>query len=160
MSDEFEVKILEFYPVERDDSKKSCKGGLSVNLSIAGVEINLRGILVCKEKGTRWYFNVPFKSGLHHQTKVSVKYPIFSFKNNKLQEKLINEIRVKGQAFVEEWLKTHPEIPLETQPLKKEIVKLQKIEETLSKPTSVIPTRVFVDPPKRKLPPVRKSYAK
>ena len=56
------IEIKNFYPVERRDAKGFLKGSLHIDIKLADVELNIRGILVSRQNG-KWFFRTPFKTG-------------------------------------------------------------------------------------------------
>jgi hypothetical protein len=142
-----EIEVKNVYPVERNDQKQFVKGGLHVTITLGDVEgeINLRGVLFSKTK-EKYFFRLPFKSGISHETKLSVQYPIFSFSNDELNKTVIDAIYQKAPAVIESFLVNNPQT---SEPMKQP-------EKTTPKP------KVFVTPPpvSKKQEVQRKSYAR
>ncbi len=140
-----EIEVKNVYPAERNDQKQFVKGGLHVTVKLGEVEINLRGILFSKEK-ERYFFRMPFKSGVSHETKLSVQYPIFSFSNLELDKAVIDSIYEKAPSVIENFLSANPQT---AEPMKQP-------EKPTQKP------KVFVTPPTlaKKSAIQRKSYGR
>lgn len=69
-----------------------------VNLPDLGIHI--LGVYFSKRKDT-WYFKVPFRKGIHHETGEEVTYPLFVFEEHEKQRAFINALHVKGREFIE-----------------------------------------------------------
>ena len=156
---DFQVVIKEFYPIERNDKKLS--GGLHVVIVCGSIElISLRGIY-CTKNANRWFISLPQKFGTCHLTGERVPYKIFAFCNNAMNQKLLNEIRAKGEIFIEEWLEKKqtslqkpneaideggPTPPRNIAPEAKETASTAR-----DKPRPSIAAKQWQDPPKKKI---------
>jgi hypothetical protein len=103
-----EVEIKNFFPAERQDKKGLLKGSLHIIVKLIEAELNVRGILVSRQKG-KWFFRMPFRLGTCHKTGNSVTFPIFIFSNDELNKSLLDGIYKKAPAFIEEFLKANPQ---------------------------------------------------
>lgn len=92
------IQILDCFAIARDDEKGLMTGSLKVKLPDLGIHI--LGVYFSKRKDT-WYFKVPFRKGIHHETGEEVTYPLLVFEERKKQREFINALRVKGREFVE-----------------------------------------------------------
>lgn len=91
------VEILEFYPIEKNEERKTLTGTLRVKLPDLGIHI--LGIFVFR-KNDYWHFTIPGRTGEHHETGVSVRYPFVVFEDRDKQKELIEAIREKGREFI------------------------------------------------------------
>jgi hypothetical protein len=91
------VEILEFYPIEQNEERKTLTGTLRIKLPDIGIHI--LGIFVYR-KNDYWHFTIPGRTGEHHETGASVRYPFIVFEDRDKQKELIEAIREKGRAFV------------------------------------------------------------
>ncbi len=111
-----EVEIKNFYLRERKQEDQLVKGSLHVVIKVSGIELNIRGILVSKQKG-RWFFRTPFKTGVCTETGTSVIYPIVTFTDPALNKALIEALQERVPAFIGAFLTANPQLgPLITQP--------------------------------------------
>lgn len=92
------IQILDFFAISRDDKKGFLTGSLKVNLPDLGIHI--LGVYFSKRKDT-WYFQVPTRRGVHHETGEDVIYPLVVFEEHEKQRAFINALQVKGREFVE-----------------------------------------------------------
>lgn len=95
------LEIVEFYPVERNDSKESLNGTLRIKLPDLGIHI--LGIFATKRK-TMYFFNMPAKFGFDNETGKQVRYPVFVFEDKEKQKQFMEAIKINGRAFIEDWL--------------------------------------------------------
>lgn len=93
------VEIVEFYPLQ--NGKGIISGTLRIKLCDLGIHI--LGIYVTK-KGDHWFFNLPGRNGIYHETGKTIRYPFVVFENSERHALFMNELRKKGRVFVEEWL--------------------------------------------------------
>jgi hypothetical protein len=70
------VEILDFYPIEKNENKGTLTGTLRIKLPDLGIHI--LGIFVFR-KNDFWQFRLPGRSGTHHETGASVRYPFIVF---------------------------------------------------------------------------------
>jgi hypothetical protein len=162
------IEIVEFYPMEHDERKEFLNGTLRVKLLDIGIHI--LGIYVSKKKDF-WFFNLPGKLATHHETGESVRYPFIVFEDLDKQKDLITAIREQGRAFIEKRL-VDVENPLvfpqkskipskQVQPSKNDnnstAVKETVIEKN-NKLIASIASKIWVDPPKRKLPTKKRAF--
>jgi hypothetical protein len=96
-----DIEILEFYPIEKNDTKQTLTGTLRIRL--VDLEIEILGIYVSKDKDF-WYFNLPGRKGVHHETGQLVRYPAIVFTDRDKQREFIDTIRSRGRSFVEQRL--------------------------------------------------------
>src|ERR1700733_7278405 len=95
------IEIVEFYPLEWNEVKGLLTGTLRVKLPDLGIHI--LGIHVSKRKDF-WYFNLPGRNGIHHETGEIVRYPFIAFDDREKQHALMEAIRQQGRAFIEKRL--------------------------------------------------------
>lgn len=95
------VKIVEFYTVDRNDEKGILQGSLHVQL--ADLQIEIRGIQVKKRKDT-WYFWLPSLKGKDPATGELVRFPVFAFEDREKTKELKDIIREKGTKYIQETL--------------------------------------------------------
>jgi hypothetical protein len=125
-----EIEVKNVYPAQRDDQKQLLKGGLHAIIRLGDIELNVRGILFSKTK-EKYFFRLPFKSGINHETKLSVQYPILSFSDEELDKAMLDSIYEKAPSMIESFLAANPQT---VEPMKQP-------EKTTPKP------KVFVNPP-------------
>lgn len=92
-----DIEIIEFYLEQQDLSKQTLKGTLHIYLP--KYDIDLRGVIVSRRKNF-WFFGLPSKIGLDHETGQKIKYPIFTFTNSKKTEELLSNIRENGKSYI------------------------------------------------------------
>lgn len=92
------IQILNLFAISRDDKKGLLTGSLKINLPDLGIHI--LGVYFSKRKDT-WYFKVPFRNGIHHETGEEVTYPVIVFEEREKQRAFINALHVKGREFIE-----------------------------------------------------------
>jgi len=102
------IQILDFFAISRDDKKGLLTGSLKIKLPDLGIHI--LGVYFSKRKDT-WYFKVPFRKGIHHETGEEIVYPLFVFEEREKQRAFINALHVKGREFIENRL-SNTENPL------------------------------------------------
>jgi hypothetical protein len=158
------VEIVEFYPLTR--TEKGLTGTMRINLPEIG--INILGVYVSK-RNENFYFSLPARTATDHKTGQIIRYPLVVFEDREKHNELLAEIRLQGPEFIKRRLSdtenpliwpetqerpskqsTHTQ-PQKTTTARKETDKFQQIEESLSRPTKPISTKVFVDPPPRKI---------
>lgn len=110
------VEIVEFYPIEGNESTGFISGTLKARLPEQGIII--MGIFVSRSKG-RYFFSMPGRMDTHHETGEKIRYPAFVFEDREKQKVLVEAIREKGMAFIEARL-ADPERPLAFPVLKPE----------------------------------------
>jgi|SRR6185295_11816685 len=93
------IEIIEFYPLFRDAYQYTG----TLRLRLIDIGIDLLGVHVKRTKD-RWFFNIPFKTGIDDEGK-QVQYPLVSFSDKEKQRDLINTLREKAPAFIEERIK-------------------------------------------------------
>lgn len=96
------VEILEFYPLEKNESGTKINGTIRVRLPDIGVQI--LGIYVTKKNNT-WFFNLPKKNGVDKNTGEKIFYRTFLFEDHEKNADMINAIREKGIEFIENQMK-------------------------------------------------------
>lgn len=154
-----DIEIIEFYPIDRDESRDTLTGTLRINLPEIGIHI--LGIFVSKRKET-WFFSIPGRNGTHHETGKWIFYPHIVFDDREKQAELMAAIREKGKAFIESRLADteHPLIfpnkksdqtKATDNPPAKETISIAKL-----KPSTAV--KQWIDPPKRKAIPQRRRY--
>ena len=92
-----EVKIVNFYCKEKDDSKGVLIG--SLHAFIEDLNIDLRGIMV-KKANNNWFFGLPQGVGLDAKTGKKVRYPIISFSDKQKTIDLRKSISQKGKDYI------------------------------------------------------------
>ncbi len=92
------IEIIDFYPIECDEEKQFLSGLLKVNLLDIGLHI--LGVFISKKKQF-WHVSMPGRSGVHHETGESVRYPFISFEDRETQKELVHAIREQGSSFIE-----------------------------------------------------------
>jgi len=92
------IEVLEFYPFEENKDNGVIKGTLKIRLPDQGMVI--MGIFASGSKG-RYFFRLPFRTGINHETGERVDYPTVLFEDKEKQKALIEAIREKGQLFIE-----------------------------------------------------------
>jgi len=96
------VEILEFYLIDKNENRQALSGTLRINLPDIGIHI--LGIFVTKKK-ENWFFSLPGRSGIHHETGEFLWYPAVVFEDRDKQKELVQDIREKGREFILERLK-------------------------------------------------------
>ncbi len=159
------VEIIEFYPLEGNESTGFISGTLKIRLSEQGIVI--MGIFVSRSKG-RYFFSMPGRMGIHHKTGEKIRYPAFVFEDREKQKELMEAIREKAPAFIEMRLanverplnlasgeETHDgqgkDVDMQQSDDKGHSVQSGKISENFQ-PLKSIATKQWIDPPVRKLP--------
>lgn len=102
------IEIVNFYIINREDSKQFMQGTLHVYL--VDLEIDLRGVFVSKKKDF-WHFSLPLQKALDSEKKTN-RYPVISFRDRDKTTQLLQAIREKGKPYIEEYLKTNTQ-PIE-----------------------------------------------
>ena len=123
------IEIIDFYPLYRDAYQYTG----TIRLRIIDIGIDLLGVHVKRTKD-RWFFNIPFKTGVDDKGN-AVQYPLISFEDKNKQRALVNSIREKAPAFIEERIKDplKPIIFLEKkQQFKKQLPKKPEIKHNCS----------------------------
>jgi hypothetical protein len=167
------LEIMEFYPLERDEAKGLLTGTLRIRLPELGLHI--LGVYVSRRKDN-WFFSMPGRRGTHHNTSENIFYPFIVFEERERMRLLMESIREKGRAFIEERLSDteRPLIFAATKPKEKQQQKPQqkaakstiepkvqlcaeiatKAEETASianpAPLIALASKQWSDPPPRK----------
>lgn len=93
-----EIEIVEFYPLEGNESTGFISGTLKIRLSEQGIII--MGVFVSRSKG-RYFFSMPGRMGVHHKTGEKIRYPAIVFEDHEKQKELMEAIRNKAPAFIE-----------------------------------------------------------
>ena len=91
------IEIVEFYPIFIDDEKKRMTGSLHIYL--IDLDIDIRGIYVIRNK-SRILLHMPYKNVLDHETKQFVRFPIFSFTDNKKNISIKKEILKQAREYI------------------------------------------------------------
>lgn len=91
------LEVIEFYTDKRDDAKQFLEGSMHVYLP--EIDVDLRGVRVIKKKNY-WKFIAPRKQGVDPDTQLTVKYPVFTFANEKKHKELLHLIKTKGVEYV------------------------------------------------------------
>ena len=107
------IEVIEFFPITRDDVRGVLTGTLRVKIPEVGLHI--LGIFVSKKKNF-WFFTLPGKKGIHHETGEPVRYPFVVFEGEQ-QRELMDAIRTHGRAYIEKRLddKENPLVIQKTQ---------------------------------------------
>ncbi len=154
------IEILEFYPIERNEANGFLSGTLRIRLLDLGVDI--LGVYAVRNKNG-YFFNLPRGKSIHHETGGVCFYPFLSFNDKEKQRMIMQEIKVKGQKFIEKRLASGDSIVFpgkpsfnksqSSTPRTKEIVREAKeiVTDNKPKPVSSIANKVWVDPPPRKI---------
>lgn len=95
------IEVIEFYGIERDDSREILTGTLRIRLSDIGIHI--LGIYVSKRKDS-WFFSLPGRNENHHETGEPIRYSFIVFEDREKQRELIKVVREKGRAFIQKRL--------------------------------------------------------
>lgn len=155
------IEVIEFYPIERNEEKGLLNGTLRIRLPVLGIHI--MGIYVSK-KNDYWFFSLPGRNGIHHESGESVRYPFIAFENRDQQNELIAAIKKMAPAFIEKRLadtENPLNFPKQQQQTKrmeqpkdcdKEAKVKQKVPIEKSKQTNSITMKEWIDPPPRKVP--------
>jgi len=93
------IEIIDFYPLYRDAYQYTG----TIRLRLIDIGIDLLGVHVKRTKD-RWFFNIPFKTGTDDKGNY-VQYPLISFEDKEKQKALVNSIREKAPAFIENRIK-------------------------------------------------------
>lgn len=147
------VEIIEFYPLERDESKEMLSGTIRILLSDIGIHI--LGIYVLKKKDF-WFFRMPRRKGIHHETGEYVFYPYIILEDHEKHKQLLETIRERGQEFIEKRL-ANVENPLvfTSNPANNSIghfsrtVKANETTFSSKERATESKTKQWMDPPKR-----------
>lgn len=147
------IEVVDFFPIEKDEAKGLMKGTMRIMLPDIGIHI--MGILVVKHR-YGWYFDIPRKRSIHHETGEPVKYPVFAFDDREQQHSLMLAIREKGRAYIEKRLEDK-ENPLQWPQMQQEGVSNSKpqaksevpAEAKLEASIAKAKPKVWSDPPKR-----------
>lgn len=91
------MEIKNFYPFE--ESEEKLRGSLHIALKFADIEVNIRGVYVCKEKD-RWIFRMPFGRGKCPETGEPVSFPTLTFSNPQLNRDIISKLREQAPIFI------------------------------------------------------------
>lgn len=91
-----QIEIVEFYPA--DDFEVPFDTG-TLHVYLIEQQIDLRGICVHYRKG-RWFFNLPFFTGIDDETKEEVRYPVFSFTDREKHKLFVEEVKKKGLEYI------------------------------------------------------------
>ena len=105
---DFDVTVKGVYPYERNDKNQTMKAGLHAVIKLGGIEINLRGILLIRQR-QRWWFRLPFKTGTCHLTGSRTEFPIFAFSDPTQNKAVLDALREKTPEFVEAFLLANPQ---------------------------------------------------
>lgn len=92
------IEIVEFYPLEWNENTGFVSGTLKARLPEQ--EIIIMGIFVSRSKG-RYFFSMPGRMGIHHETGEKIRYPAVVFEDHEKQKALVEAIREKGKTFIE-----------------------------------------------------------
>lgn len=149
---ELSAKILAVYPQEYHPEKPRIKASLHAQISIAGLEFDLKNVLFYRD-GDFWRIQLPSRRGV--KDGLSCEFPIFSFSDRELNKRLIAELRAKAIIAVSEYFQNNP-APIEAP--KKAEAKIQaspkaaapKRPETKLGDVTRIQTKTWSDPPMRK----------
>lgn len=155
------IEVIEFYPIEKNETNGFLSGTLRIRLPELGIDI--LGVYASKNKNG-WSFRLPNGKSIHHETGAPCWYPFISFQDKERQKQLMEEINGKGKAFIDDRLsdKENPLVFLGNPFVKKKHVTTNKnkekpveAKETVTvektKPVSSIANKVWVDPPTRKI---------
>jgi hypothetical protein len=93
------IEIIDFYPLHKDAHQYTG----TIRLRIIDIGIDLLGVHAKRTKD-KWYFNIPFKTGVDDKGNF-VQYPLISFEDKEKQRALVNSIREKAPAFIEARIK-------------------------------------------------------
>lgn len=155
------IEIVEFYPLELNKDKGFLRGTLRVRLPDLGLHI--LGIYVKKQKEF-WYFMMPGREAISNETGEWIRYPFIVFEDRDRQRALIEAIRKRGRAFIEQRL-ADTENPLIFPKKQENDQNKSKYQSTCDKETAApaikaklvasILDKEWRDPPKRKTIPVR-----
>lgn len=152
------IEILEFYLTLLDQEREILTGTLRIKL--CGLGIHILGAYVSRRKNS-WYFSLPGRKGVHHETGESVRYPFIVFEDQEEQRALIEAIKEQGRIFVEKRLADTNNplvVPQKTKTLSnrvghgKGIDNLTKVKEmtSMEKTTTPIKSKGWFTPPPRK----------
>ena len=164
-----EVEVIKFFVIDLNEKNNTLTGSMTIRLPALG-GLCILGISVSKGEKNTWFFNIPSKSGIHHETGKPVRYPIVAFEDREQQKSLMEAIKREGRSFIEERL-SYKEIPLlfihKPQKATNKAEHAKTIENPIaSKETAPITKskssmQEWVDPPKRKQAPRKvKTYGK
>jgi hypothetical protein len=141
-----EMKIIDFFPMEKNDQKGIVTGTLKVELPESGILI--AGISVFKKK-ENFHFTLPSRGdGTDPDTGKAVRYLTFAFLEKEKNNQLVRAIQKEAPIFIEQRLadKENPLIFPQKQQNKKN---QPKTPEALSKPIEPKKT-VSIEKPKIK----------
>jgi hypothetical protein len=112
------IEVVEFYPITLDEAREILTGTLRVK--IPAINLHVLGIFVSKKKNF-WFFTMPGKKAIHHETGVPVRFPFIFFEGQQ-QRELMDAIRTNGKAYIEKRLadKENPLMIPKKQPLAQE----------------------------------------
>lgn len=154
-----QIEIIEFYPIKFCEEKRILTGTIRIRLPEIGIHI--LGVFVNKNKD-HWFFALPGRKGIDHQTGEMVRYPYITFENENQQKELIAAIRIQAPIFIEKRL-VDAEKPL-VLPQKQKIednkmqaskkkdnaMKTKQTEKEVGRIVPSIAHKIWQDPPPRK----------
>lgn len=150
------VELKNFYPFLVKD--KELRGSLYVTITVESIEIQLRGIVVTRRHGDKYYCRMPLGRGTDHLTGDSVHYPIFRFSDEALSREILDQVYKLAPEFIDGFMKTYTDKirekkdEMSTHVLVDEATPgkgvLKQQQTSFAKPT--LKDKVWIDPPKRK----------
>lgn len=149
------IEVIEFYPTEYREDKGILTGTLRIKLPDIGIHI--LGIYVSKRKNS-WFFTMPGRNGVHHETGESIRFPFLVFEDREKQKELLVAIREKGKAFIENKLDAEspfsvmkgnqqPKIPKACD----NVTETKQATSIVKKSERTIAMKEWIDPPKRRM---------
>lgn len=99
------VELKAFYPFYV--KKNEIKGSLHIDVTIESIEIQLRGVVITRRHGDKFYCRFPLGRGTNHLTNETAHYPIFKFSNEALNREVSDQVYQKVPAFINEFMKIY-----------------------------------------------------
>lgn len=98
------IEIMEFYPIkETNNTKILIKGSITIRLPSLGIE--LRGIIVTKNKKGNWLFTSPGNWSICEKKGKKVRYTFFSFMEKSSKKLYEEELRKIVPKYIENKIK-------------------------------------------------------
>lgn len=99
------VELKNFYPFLVKE--RELRGSLHVSVTVEGVEIQLRGIVVTKRGADKYFCRYPLGKGTDHETGDTVYYPILKFSNEEVGREVLDQVYKLVPPFVDAFMKTY-----------------------------------------------------
>lgn len=104
-------EFVDFFPGRLEGSDRVLG---TCHIYLIDIQMDLRGIIVAKDKG-KFFFRIPHKKGKCHETGKIIPYPCISFTDQKTNKEILDFLHKEASPLILKRLKEERKIEEKTQ---------------------------------------------